>query len=93
MIEWLDPPLYFAWRWEHGMPYVVHFYVAKDYRSYRTAVQAITQMKEYFQIRGFKHILMNARLEDTKIQKAIEHHFRVKPYGQADGHQFYLVEV
>lgn len=75
------------------MPYVVHFYVAKEARSFKTALWSINQLKKYFQQRGFKYIMMNARSEDVGIQKAIEHHFRVKPYGQADGHQFYLVEV
>lgn len=93
MIECFEPPLYFAWRWEHGMPYVVHFYVTKNERSVTTALWSINKMKVYFQTRGFHHIMMNARIEDVGIQKAIEHHFNVKPYGQADGHQFYLVEV
>lgn len=93
MIEVLDPPLYFAWRWEHGFPYVVHFYVAEEARTFAVARHSVLQLRKYFQERGFRRVYLNARLEDVRIQKAIQHHFRVKPYGEADGHVFYLVEV
>lgn len=93
MIEVYQPPLYFAWRMEHDMPYLVHFYITKAARSFKKAIWAIQYTREYFRFLGFSLILMNVRAEDARVRKLVEHHFRVKPYGQADGHQFYLVEV
>lgn len=93
MIEVWDPPLYFAWRIEHGLPYVVHFYVAKSSRSFTAMLKSIRFVRTYFKDRGFDRVLINARKHEAQIQKVIEHHFRVKPYGEADGHQFYLLEV
>lgn len=93
MIEVFQPPVYFAWRFENGLPYVIHFYVRRTIRSFPTALKAIREMRRYFRERGMNRILMNARSEEPRIQKAIEHHFRVKPYAQADGHHFYFVEV
>lgn len=93
MIEVFHWPLYFAWRWEHGFPYVVHYYISKDARSLATARSCGKWFKEYFRQRGFTHLLLNARLEDDRIQKAIEYYFKAEPYGDADQHKFYLVEV
>ena len=93
MIEVFDPPLYFAWRWEQNLPYVVHFYVAKQARSFVASLACVKQLRAYFAELGFHRILLNARCEEPRIQRAIEHHFKVRSYGAADAHKFYLVEV
>ena len=93
MREVVKPPLYFSWRVEHGMPYLVNFYLKPSNRTFANALAAIRYVRQYFKELGFTHLLMNTMVEDTRIEKAVTHHFRVKPYGEADGHKFYLVEV
>ena len=93
MTEVFRKPLYFVWRWEQGFPYVVHFYVMKAYRSVKVARICARRLKKYFAQKGFRRIMINARSSDIKIQKAIEYYFKTKPYGEADEHKFYVVEV
>lgn len=93
MIEVFDPPLYFAWRWERGLPYVVHFYITRAARSLRMARWAMGRLRNYFKRRGLRTLLMNARSGEPRVQHAIEYYFKTKAYAEADEHKFYLVEV
>ncbi len=93
MIEVFHYPLYFAWRWEYGFPYVFHYYIAKEARSFKVALQCGRWFKNYFKKRGYQHLIMNAHSEDFQIQKAIEYFFRIKSYAEVNQHKFYIVEV
>lgn len=93
MTEIFDPPLYFAWSIQNGLPYVKHFYVQETARTWRTSLRAAQRLREYFKALGATYIYMNAMCSDTRVQKAIEWFFKVKPYSEAEDHKFYLVEV
>lgn len=93
MIEIFEPPLYFAWDYSNGLPHVVHFYVQTAHRTPDVARNAAKRLREYFRNLGATYIYMNAMCADKRVQKAIEWFFKVKPYSEAEGHKFYLVEV
>lgn len=82
---------FYTMRFEHGLPYIIHFCVGKKWRDTRIVRAMIRDFAERF--RRYGTAILNVPEKRDDIQKIVEWFFKAKPYACKEGHLFYKVEV
>jgi hypothetical protein len=83
---------FFTVRVEHGLPYLVHFCIARPSRVPSKARELITAFKKIIG-RVSKKCLMNVPSDSQYLERLVSRYFRCDPYAEKDNCKFFLVEV
>lgn len=84
---------FFSMRMFNGIPYLVHFVVAKACRDFQTGWRMLMAFKDIIRERGAKEFYTNCPVSEHKRARVLSRLFRKKPYAVEKGQYYWLVPL
>jgi len=82
---------FFSWRYEHGVPRLVHFYVNKDKRSLFSAIRLVRIFKKT--LNGLPYFIAEVPRENPMLEGFVKFVGGKEPFYEDNGDKFYMVKT
>jgi len=84
---------FFTFRFEHDMPYLVHFCTNRKYRSISLARRLIKSFIGLMKENGYHKAILQIPCKKPDVMKIMRYYFKKDFYASKEEHYFMLVEV